>query len=179
MKKLLLAVIIILMMTTTVYAEDMKIGGWLTITVTDPKGNVKVYGPIHNLVSDLGKTKLRDCFGGTGTPVCTDIQLFKFHGLGTSTTAVAGTQTACQVELTTKYTGNVRATGTQTNNGANIYRTAATNTIDEAGTISIEEFCLMSQAATGGGTMWTRILTGPITVDIGSSITTTYDLTIN
>ena len=133
--------------------------------------------PIPNQIINAGETALRDCFGGTGTPTCTVVQNFKYHGVGTSSAAIAETDTGCTTELTTQYNpDNTRATGSQTNNGANIYRTVGTNTVDAS--VTIQEFCLMSQAATGGGTMWTRILTGGVSLSSGDSIQTTYDLTI-
>ena len=135
------------------------------------------FGPIHNTIVNEGETALRDCFGGTGTPTCTDTQNFKYHGLGTSSAAIAETDGGCTTELTTQYTGDVRATGSQTNNGANIYRTVGTNTIDSGGPVSIEEFCLMA-AASGAANMWTRILTSTITLQTNDGLQTTYDLTI-
>jgi hypothetical protein len=133
--------------------------------------------PIPNQIVNAGETALRDCFGGTGTPTCTTVQNFKYHGIGTSSQSIAESDTGCVTELTTQYNpDNTRATGSQTNNGANIYRTVGTNTVDA--NVTIQEFCLMSQAATGGGTMWTRILTGGIALSSGDSLQTTYDLTI-
>lgn len=154
-----------------------KMGGVLKMDIVREGVVVASFGPIPNQIINAGETALRDCFGGTGTPTCTTVQAFKYHGLGTSSTAIAETDTGCGTELTTQYNpDNTRATGSQTNNGANIYRTVGTNTFDASATI--QEFCLMSQAATGGGTMWTRILTGGIAVSSGDSIQTTYDLTI-
>ena len=155
-----------------------KISGILYLNVTDGDGNLLHHiGPIQNTVVNSGETALRDCFGGTGTPTCTTVQNFKYHGIGTSGTAIGETDSGCLTELTTQYqTDNTRATGTQTNNGANVYRTVATNTVDAS--VTINEFCLMSQAAVGGGTMWTRILIGPYSLVSGNTITTTYDLTI-
>lgn len=154
-----------------------KMGGVLKMEIVHEGVVVASLGPIPNQIINAGETALRDCFGGTGTPTCTTVQAFKYHGLGTSSTAIAETDTGCGTELTTQYNpDNTRATGSQTNNGANIYRTVGTNTFDASATI--QEFCLMSQAATGGGTMWTRILTGGISVVSGDSVQTTYDLTI-
>jgi hypothetical protein len=155
-----------------------KIGGVLNVAqIRNGKEIWRTAFPIPNQIINAGETALRDCFGGTGTPTCTTVQNFKYHGLGTSSTAIAETDTGCGTELTTQYNpDNTRATGSQTNNGSNIYRTVGTNTFDASATIA--EFCLMSQAATGGGTMWTRILTGSIAVASGDSIQTTYDLTI-
>jgi len=138
---------------------------------------IGTYGPFRNLVVNAGETALRDCFGGTGTPACTPVQNFKFHGIGTGTNAAAEGDTTLQTELTTQYTSdNTRATGSQTNNGANIYRTIGTNTVDA--TVAITEWGLLSQAATGGGTLWSRIVFSAINLSSGDSLQTTYDLTI-
>jgi len=133
------------------------------------------FGPINNNIPNAAETALRDCLGGTGTPTCTVAQAWKYHGLGTSATAVAETDTGCTTELTTQYNpDSTRATGSQTNNGANIYRTVGTNTVDGAATV--EEFCLMSAAS--AGTIWTHILTGTVSLSASDSLQTTYDLTI-
>jgi hypothetical protein len=155
-----------------------KISGVLNVAqIRDGREIWKTSFPIPNQIINAGETALRDCFGGTGTPTCTVTQAFKYHGLGTSSAAIAETDTGCTTELTTQYNpDSTRATGSQTNNGANIYRTVGTNTVDAG--VTINEFCLMSQAATGGGTMWTRILTGAIALSSGDSLQTTYDLTI-
>lgn len=151
------------------------LGGILGVEITHKDGT-KERRAFKNQIVNAGETALRDCFGGTGTPSCTATSFFRYHGLGTSAVAIAETDTGCTTELTTQYNPDgTRATGSQTNNGANIYRTIGTNTFDAAATIA--EFCLMNQALTGG-TMWTRILTGSIAVVSGDSIQTTYDLTI-
>lgn len=154
-----------------------KISGILHIDIVRAStGVVEHYGPFRNTVVNEGETALRDCFGGTGTPTCTDVQAFKYHGIGTSSVAIAETDGGCTTELTTQYNpDSTRATGTQTNNGANVYRTVGTNTVDASATI--EEFCLMA-TSTGAGTMWTRILTGTISLSAGDGLQTTYDLTI-
>lgn len=151
-----------------------KIGGKVILDHVRA-GNIIGHWDLPNTVVNAGETALRDCFGGTGTPTCTTVQNFNFHGLGTSATAIAETDTGCLAELTTQYaTDNTRPTGNQTNNGANVYRTVATNTVDASATIN--EFCLMS--ASSAGTMWTRILTGSVALVSGDSLVTTYDLTI-
>lgn len=164
--------------TETLGAKKTKIGGVLSLSQIRAGSTIWHSSfPIPNQIINAGETALRDCFGGTGTPTCTPVQNFKFHGLGTSSAAIAETDTGCTTELTTQYNpDSTRATGSQTNNGANVYRTVATNSVDA--TVTVQEFCLMSQAATGGGTMWTRILTGGISLVSGDSVQTTYDLTI-
>lgn len=131
------------------------------------------FGPIPNTIVNEGETALRDCFIATS---CTDTQNFKYHGIGTSSAAITEADGGCTTELTTQYNpDNTRATGSQTNNGANVYRTVGTNTVDASATI--EEFCLMA-TSTGAGNMWTRILTGTISLSASDSLQTTYDLTI-
>lgn len=135
------------------------------------------FGPIRNTIVNAGENLLEDCFENNTGTACTTVANLEFHGLGTSSAAIAETDTGCTTELTTQYNpDSTRATGSQTNNGNNIYRTVGTNTVDAG--VTINEFCLMSQAATGGGTMWTRILTGAIALSASDSLQTTYDLTI-
>lgn len=155
-----------------------KIGGYLTFKQIRAGQVIGIWGPFHNTIVDEGETALRDCFNANAGTECTDvISTLKFHGLGTSATGIGEADGGCLTELTTQYTGDVRATGTQTTTAANIYSTVATNTIDSGGPVSIQEFCLMNTAS-GAGIMWTRILTGTITLQTGDGLLTTYSLTI-
>lgn len=134
------------------------------------------FGPIPNTIVNEGENVLEDCFENNTGSACTSVANFEFHGIGTSSAAIAETDGGCTTEATTQYAvDNTRATGTQTNNGANIYRTVATNTVDAS--ITVEEFCLMD-VNTGAGNMWTRILTGTVALTSGDGLQTTYDLTI-
>jgi hypothetical protein len=103
---------------------------------------------------------------------------FRYHGIGTGTTAEAASQTALVTELTTEYTGNVRATGTATQPSANIYTSTATNTLD-SGTPALREHAVLTQAATGGGTMLDRSLFAAINLDgtVGDGLTSAYSIT--
>jgi len=123
----------------------------------------------HALITDSGETAIRDLLIASN---------YKYHGLGSGSTAAAEGDTGCQTEFTTQYNpDNTRATGSQTNNGADIYRSVGTNTVDA--TATARNFCLMSQAATGGGTMLTKIVfAGDISLSSGDGVQTTYDLTI-
>jgi hypothetical protein len=121
------------------------------------------------LVTTAGKTYTRDLFV-TSTE--------KFHAIGTGTNAAAAGDTTLQTELTTQYNpDNTRATGSQTNNGSAVYRTVGTNTVDSG--VAITEWGLLSQAATGGGTLFSRIVFSAINLSSGDSLQTTYDLTIS
>lgn len=108
----------------------------------------------------------------------TELENMKYHALGTGSTAENASDTALVTELTTEYTGNVRATGTTTEGAsANIYRSVATNTLDGTPGAALREHGLMSQAATGGGVLLDRTLYDAITLSSGEGLQSTYDLT--
>lgn len=127
----------------------------------------------RKVVTDTGVAFLVDAFQNL-----TEIENLKFHAIGTGTNAEAVGNTALQTELTTQYsTDNTRATGSTTENAANIYRTVGTNQVDAA--VSITEHGIMSQAATGGGTCWDRSVFTAVALAINDSLQSTYDLTCN
>lgn len=107
-----------------------------------------------------------------------ELENLKYHGIGTGSTAEAAGDTALVTELTTEYTGNVRATGSTTEGAsANIYRTVGTNTMDETPGAALREHGIFDQAATGGGTLLDRTVYAAITLSSGDSLQSTYDHT--
>jgi hypothetical protein len=106
-----------------------------------------------------------------------DINLFKFHGIGTGGTAEAAGDTALVTEITTAYqTDNTRPTGTQTTGGAaNIYRTVGTIVVDAS--VANTEHGVFTQAATGGGTLLDRSLYSVVNLLSGDTVQAQYDLT--
>jgi hypothetical protein len=106
-----------------------------------------------------------------------ELENFKFHALGTGTNAEAVGDTALQTELTTQYSpDNTRATGTTVEGAsANIYRTVGTNTLD--GSAAVTEHGILSQAATGGGTLLDRSVFGALNLVSGDSVSSTFELT--
>lgn len=131
-----------------------------------------------NLIVNAGETALRDCFNNNSGTECDDvIKTLKFHGMGTGTVDPAEGDTGCGTELTTQYNpDNTRATGSQTTNGTNVYRTVGTNTID-SGTPAVTEWCLHA-TATGASVMWSRVEFAAINLVANDAIQFTYDLTI-
>jgi len=129
-----------------------------------------------NVVTNAGRDELVDEFDAA-TAAGFDLTTFNFHGLGTGSTAEAATQTALTTELTTEYTGNIRATGVQSQPTSDVYTSVATNTLD-SGTPTVAEHGLFS--ANAAGTMWDRSLTGafPLVGTNGDGLQTTYNLTI-
>lgn len=108
----------------------------------------------------------------------TELENFKYHGIGTGTNAEASSDTALQTELTTQYNpDNTRATGTQGEGAsANIYRTVGTITVDASA--SITEHGVFSQAATGGGVLLDRSVFTSVGLAASDSLQVPYEMTI-
>lgn len=145
---------------------------WAKILRAD--GRIEDYGLVSlRVVTTAGVAFIVDAFQNL-----TELENLKFHGIGTGGTAEASSDTALVTELTTAYNpDNTRATGTTTENAANIYRTVGTNTVDA--TAAITEHGIFSQAATGGGTLLDRSLFSALNLASGDGLQTTYDFTVN
>lgn len=127
----------------------------------------------RKVITDSGVAFLVDAWQNT-----TEMENMKYHGIGTSSTAEAANQTGLSAESTTALNpDSTRATGTTTENAANVFRSVGTNTVDA--TVSVQEHGIFSQAATGGGTLWDRSLTGTQSLSSGDSLQTTYDCTVS
>jgi hypothetical protein len=145
----------------------------LAVVVYRQHGAVENYGIVgRKVVTDTGVAYIVDAFQNT-----TELENMKFHGLGTGSTAESASQTALVTELTTEYTGDVRATGTTTEGAsANIYRTVATNTLDGTPGAALREHAVFS--ASSAGTMLDRTLYSAITLSSGDALQSTYELTL-
>jgi hypothetical protein len=127
----------------------------------------------RKVVTDTGVGFIVDAFQNL-----VELENLKFHGIGTGSTAEAAGDTALVTELTTEYTGNVRATGTTTEQAANIYKTVATNTLDGTPGAALREHGIFDQAATGGGVLLDRTVYAAITLSSGDGLQTDYRLTL-
>lgn len=98
---------------------------------------------------------------------------YNFHAIGTGTNAEAIGDTALQTEVPngTYAVSGTRPTGTKTNPSANIYQTVGVNIVAAGATL--QEMGILSQAATGGGTLWDRFLTGTQVLNSGDTFQTT------
>lgn len=154
-------------------SERPHLTGKLTARVIRANGSIEDYEPLSNLIVNAGENYLVDAFQNSTEP-----ENLRFHGIGIGAVAAAETDTGCGTELTTQYNpDSTRATGSLTEGAStNIFRTVGTNTVDAA--VAITEFCLMSQAAVPGGTMWSRVVFSAINLASGDSLQTTYDLTV-
>ena len=137
-------------------------------------GSVLDLGLISNrVVTTAGVNFIVDAFQNS-----VELEILKYHGVGTGTNAEASGDTALQTESTTALNpDSTRATGSLTEGAsANIYRTVGTVTFDASAAIT--EHGIFSQAATGGGTLLDRSVFSAINVISGDSIQFTYDLTL-
>lgn len=115
------------------------------------------------VVTTAGVNYLVDAFQNT-----TEVENFKYHGMGTGNTAEASADTALVTEVET------RATGTQTEGAsANIYKSVGTITATQAR--AIVEHGLFS--ASSAGTLWDRSVFSVINLAIGDSIQFSYEVT--
>lgn len=110
-----------------------------------------------------------------------DINLFRYHGIGTNSTAEAVGDTALGAESTTALNpDSTRATGSQaqgTSGNHATYTTVGTLTADAS--IAAVEHGIFSQAATGGGTLFDRSVFSVVNLASGDSLQSTYVWTAN
>lgn len=148
--------------------------GSLWITVQRANGTELDLGLASlRVVTTAGCNFMVTCFLNTA-----ELEVLKYHGIGTGTNAEASSDTALQTELTTQYNpASTRATGTQgTGGSANIYATTGTNTSSANG-VAVTEHGIFSQAATGGGTLLDRSVFSVVTLNTADSIQTPYSFT--
>jgi hypothetical protein len=108
----------------------------------------------------------------------TELENMKYHALGTGSTAEDPADTALITELTTQYTGNVRATGNLTEGAsANIFHTEATNTLDETPGAALREHGVFS--AVSAGVLLDRSVYAAITLSAGDGLLSKYELTLS
>lgn len=129
----------------------------------------------RHLITTAGHAYMAACMPGTNEP-----ENLRYHGYGTGTTAANIADTALETELTTQYaTDNVRPTGSQSNSAAT-YTTVATLSPNAGGTIAVTEWGLLSQAATGGGTLYDRQVFSAVNIVASAdSLQTTMVLTFS
>lgn len=147
----------------------------LRLRVLKADGRVIDYGLIsRRVVTTTGVNFIVDAFQNL-----VEVELLKFHGIGTGAVAEAVGDTALGTELTTQYNpDNTRATGSTIEGAAaNVYRTVGTNAVDAA--VAITEHGILSQAAVPGGTLLDRSVFAAINLASGDSLQSTYDLTVS
>jgi len=158
-----------------------RLFGFATITsrlmlrVHKADGSWIDYGVVgYRVVTTVGVNAISTSFQTPASP-----GNFFYHGLGTGSTAEAVGDTALVTELTTQYNpDSTRATGTHVAGGsANIYRSVGTNTVDASATV--QEHGILTQAATGGGSLLDRTVFAGVALASGDGLQSTYEITFN
>lgn len=146
----------------------------LALIVIHPDGSSDDYGIVsRKVVTTAGVGFLVDAWQNI-----VELENMKYHGIGTGAAAEATGDTALGAESTTALNpDSTRATGTTTENAANIFRTVGLNTVDAA--VACTEHGIFSQAATGGGVLWDRSVFSVVNLANGDSLQSTYDCTVN
>jgi len=146
---------------------------WLRVIRAD--GTELDYGLAGlRVVTNAGVAAIVDAFQDS-----VELETFKYHGVGTGSTAEAAADTDLVTELTTEYTTNsTRATGTTAEGAsANIYQTVATNSFDAS--VALEEHGIFTSATVGSGTLLDRTVFSVINLGSGDSLESTYELTFS
>lgn len=131
----------------------------------------------HNLVTTVGKQFLVDAWQNI-----VEMEIMKFHGVGTGNTSDAAVgDTALNAESTTAMSGDVRATGTLAEGATgNIFRSVGTSLFDVVGPTNVTEWGLFSVVTPGSGSMFARVgRFTAIPMGNGESIQWTYECTLN
>lgn len=107
-----------------------------------------------------------------------ELELMRYHGIGTGAAAEATSDTALGTEATTQYTtSSVRPTGSLAQGAsANIFETVATVSVKAA--IAVTEHGIFTQAAVPGGTLLDRSVFAVVNLASGEALSFTYDLTL-
>jgi hypothetical protein len=131
------------------------------------------YGLVScRMVTNVGVGFIVDAFQNI-----VELETMKYHGIGTGTNAEAQGDTALQTELSTQYNPNsTRATGTQTENGSNVYRSVGTNAVDAS--VAITEHGMFSDPTPGSGVLLDRSVFAAINLVSGNSLQSTWDMTL-
>lgn len=133
-------------------------------TLIDLGSGLVTHAGVRLLSQDTGVT------AGTAA-----LAAFKYHGVGTGTTAAAATDTALQTAI-----GTSAIAGTNSNADASPNATIqALATISFTGSNAVTEWGLFNQATLSGATMWDHKVFAAINVVNGDSIQFTYTLTVN
>lgn len=148
--------------------DSIKIKGTVHITVKDYLGNIKFDKDLgENLVTNAGKAAIAGLVGNVG-----GVTAFIYLALGTSSTAVAVTDTTLGAEIVDTGLARVAATVSRTTTSVTNDTTQYTTTWTATGTKSIQECGIFN--ASSSGTLLAHKLTGSISVSNTDTLTLTY-----
>jgi len=148
--------------------STINIEGIVTLQIYDKDGNLKSESKGHNVITNAGLAQLALlAYSASAVP-------FTYLALGTSSTAVAATDTTLGAEITD--TGLARAAATQSRVTTTVTNDTlrSTYTWTATGAKTIEECGLFNDAS--AGTMLGHKLTGSITTANTDQVVLTYDI---
>ena len=146
--------------------DNTKVTGTYKIEVRDSFGNLQMSKEVKNLVVNAGLAQLALLAGdASATP-------FTYLAVGTSTTAVAASQTALQAEITDTGLARAAATVSRVTTTVTNDTLQLTYTWTASGSVTVEEIGVFN--ASSSGTMLSRALTGTTSLVSGDQIQATY-----
>lgn len=133
---------------------------------------IEKYGVVsRRVVTNNGVAFIVDAFQNLA-----ELEIMNYHGIGTTNTAEAASDSALAAESTTALNpDNTRATGTQSEPASNQYRSTGTLTAD--GSIAAVEHGLFSVSTVGSGVLLDRSIFSTINLAAADSIQTQYTIT--
>ncbi len=153
--------------------EAARIGIPVALALQDSQIRERCYTEerlIDNLMVTAGLEFIVDAFQNI-----VELELMRFHAVGTGTTAPVIGNTALETE---DLLGNAnRPSGTQTENGSTTYQTVATITQQGAGPDAITEAGIFSINA--AGVMLSRQTFAAINLSLNDAIETTWEYTVS
>jgi len=153
--------------------NTMGFTGSLAVKKIFADGGFYDYGIVsRKKVTDVFANYLVDAMQTTGM-----MNVFRWHACGFSTAAESAANTQLTEEVTTGGISEPREYGTSTEGAtANIYRSIATHTFQNASTVG--EHGLFNSSGLSTGTLLDRSMFAGIAVSSGDQIQFTYELTV-
>lgn len=148
--------------------DTLKLKGTYHLEIRDKDGKTTDKWSVDNLVTNAGKAQIALLIGdATGTP-------FTYLAVGTSSTAVAVTDTTLNAEIVDSGLARVAATVSRTTTTVTNDTYQATYTWTASGTKTVEEIGVFS--ASSGGVLLSHALTGSKVLTNGAQLVATYQL---
>lgn len=147
----------------------IKLIGKYTLKCYRADGKLKWRKTVHNSVMNVGKAEVANLMGNVSSPVA-----FTYLAVGTSSTAVAISQTALGGEITDSGLARHAATVSRTTTTSTNDTLSLTYTWSVSGTKAIEEVGVFN--ASSSGIMLSRALTTTKNVASGETLTGTYTI---
>jgi len=153
--------------------DELKAKGRIRLQVKDPKTGeiLSDSGWKDNIITNVGKALLMALAGNISSPVAVG-----YLAVGTSSTAVAATDTALNAEITTIGLGRAAATVTQVTTTTTNDTLQLQYTWTATGSTTVNEIGIFNNATAGMGTILGHALTGAQVLTNGLLLIATYQV---